>query len=339
MANRFLDWFLFKDDPIQEVKDEPIIENNAILQNIPPNQILQTKHIFRPIKWEEYIGQDKAKKRLQLRAKGCKEKGQIFPHTLIYGKPGTGKTTLARLLANELNVDMAEVITSSIEHFWKLKSIINKSEGKIIFLDEVHGLNRDTAEKMYPILEDFLYNGKRVPEFTLVAATTELGEIIKKMKPFFDRFKIIIELEQYKTKEMVQIIKQYKQKLFPIENFNDLWYNEIALNCRLIPRNGIRIFEEVLFTKDLKEVLHNLGIIKNGFTQKDLKILQYITNNEKGAGLQSIAAYIDTSTQDYLYQVEPYLLQSGSISRTSRGRKITEKGLALIEELEKTMRG
>lgn len=305
----------------------------------PPEEPLITSPpslIFRPNTFDQYIGQTYAKDILRRYIYAMLKRNQILPHVLIHGKAGMGKTTLARIIAKELGVSIIELITSELYIFQEILPKIRATNGGILFLDEIHSLNRDNAEKFYSIMEDFTFNGQSVPPFTLIGATTELGEIIKNRKPFYDRFKIIIELEDYKQDELVTIAKQYSQTVFPIELVPEPIYASLAENSRNTPRHLIRLLEATIyFDMDLPKVLQSFRILKKGYTEKDLKILKYIVQNDKGVGLQGLASYLDTSTANYLHEIEPYLLMNNAILRTPRGRKITQAGMNLITELER----
>ena len=291
--------------------------------------------IYRPLVWSEYIGQTKAKSIMKSYIKAMKERKEVLGHVLIHGKAGTGKTTLAKIITNEMQVPMRETITSTIEGFEELEMMLleDLEPGSAIFLDEIHALERNVAESLYSVMEDFEWDGESVERFTLIGATTELGEIIKNRKPFYDRFKIIIELEDYTTEEMIKIVKQYKKKVFPNDRVRTEWYEKAALNCRAVPRRAIRLIEACIYLKSVDRALDNLGIIKDGYTYKDLKALEYIKKCKKGVGMQSIAAFLNTSVQNYLYEIEPYLLQSGVLIRATRGRQLTDDGIMLIETL------
>jgi Holliday junction DNA helicase RuvB len=335
----FLKWLF---EPIKDMVDEfradaPVV--NEVEQDPTTEQpikyhISTPPTLFRPTTFDEYIGQDKAKSILKAYIQGVKHRKTIFPHILIHGKAGTGKTTLAKIVANELSVQLIEIITASITKFWKLQMLIQNNAGQVIFLDEIHALDRSTAENLYTVMEDFTYNGKELPRFTLAGATTELGEMLKDRRPFCDRFKIIIELEDYSTNDIITIIEQYQNKIFTQEQLKFEELEIIAVNCRTIPRMAIRLLEATIYMGNVKKVLENFGIIQEGYTLQDLKVLKYMLTNTKGVGLQSISSYLGTSNENYMYQIEPYLLQTGLISRTPRGRKITEKGVEKIKELD-----
>lgn len=291
--------------------------------------------IYRPKSFDEYVGQEKAKSILKSYIQALQERGKVFPHLLIHGKAGCGKTTLARIIANEFGKDIDEVITSKVREFKTLFKSFNAIEGGMVFLDEIHGIPRDLVEQIYTIMEDFIHGNESIEPFTLVGATTELGEILKDRKPFYDRFKIVIELEDYTVEDLTEIIKQYRLHMFFGDTLDDSVYETIARNCRETPRTALRYLESTIYLNgDVKQVLDNFNILKDGFTARDLKTLEYIAQNEKGVGLQGLAAYLGISEQNYSYEIEPYLLKKGLIMRTPRGRKIAEKGLEKIEELK-----
>ena len=290
--------------------------------------------IFRPTKFSDYIGQKEAKLILQNFISGTRQRGLIFPHTLIHGSAGCGKTTLVNIISHVLKVPVIETITSDISDFATLKQSIDKAQGGILFLDEIHSIERNNAEKLYTIMEDFTYNGLAVPQFTLIGATTELGEIIENRRPFYDRFKIIVGLKDYTLTDLATIIKQYQEKMFAKERLDSHIYLHIAKNCRGTPRTAIRLLEATIyFNGDIAAVLQSFDIIENGYTNTDLKLLKYLASNDHTMGMQSISTYLDTSSANYLFSIEPYLLKTGMLIRTPRGRKISNDGIQLIERL------
>lgn len=342
----FLKWL---SEPVTEIIDKIIeerklneVDDNGILwvsNEDLDKPVLKTQttkpNIFRPTSFKNYIGQKNAKNILNKFISGVSERNLIFPHTLIHGNAGCGKTTLVKIIANQLQVPIVETITSDIEDFEQLKSNINKTKGGILFLDEIHGIDRNNAEKLYTIMEDFSYGGIPVEQFTLIGATTELGEILKNRRPFYDRFKIIIGLEDYSTKDLTDIIIQYQKNIFPKDRLDNIIYPLIAMNSRNTPRTAIRLLEAtIFFNGKIKDVLNSFDIIKNGYTKLDKKLLIYMKQNKTTIGVQSISSYLGTSEANYVFSIEPYLLQTGMIVRTPRGRLITELGKTLIKELE-----
>jgi len=296
-----------------------------------------TQTNFRPKNFSEYIGQARVKERIEYYVKGTKDRNRIFPHTLIHGSAGMGKTTLAQILANILGVTFIETIASNLEDIETIQNKIQLTDGGILFLDEIHSLPRNMAEKFYPIMEDFRYENVNIKPFTLVGATTEFGEMLQDRKPFVDRFKNIIELEDYTIGDLVTIGKQYKDREFRRDIVEISQLMLIAENCRETPRNLLRLLEATIYFRgNTRKVLDNFGIIRQGFTKKDVKILEYLVSN-KVCGLQTIANYLDTSVKNYIFEIEPYLLKKDIIMRTSRGRKITDKGLFVLEQLKKEL--
>jgi len=307
----------------------------------PDKVILPThgnKVLFRPKNFGEYIGQEKAKARLNAFIDGTTSRNLVFPHTLIHGNAGCGKTTLARIIANTLNIPFVEMIASDIDTSYDIlckldtMSTTYNTPG-ILFIDEIHAMDRKTVESLYPLMEDFAQDGRPIMPFTLIGATTELGEILEDRRPFYDRFKIIVELEPYAAKDISVIVQQYRNQTFPNETLSGDVYDVIGKNARATPRTGIRLLETTIYLGDVNKALWNFGIIKDGYTSKDLKCLKYIEQNTKGVGLQALSSYLGLPTASFLFDMEPYLLQNNIIVRSSRGRVITEQGKQLIKEL------
>ena len=299
--------------------------------------------VFRPTRFAEYIGQTKAKDiLLNTYMKAVRERSITMPHVLLYGSAGCGKTTLARIIANELGVSFREIVTSTIKDTEEILSIIDYVDGGVVFVDEVHGIPRELAESIYTIMEDFKYNGVLIKPFTLIGATTELGELIQTRKPFVDRFKICLELSDYTIDELTVLLKQYRYIRFPNDILPVEVYITIAENCRKTPRIGISLLEACVYSKgDIQRALTNSNIIIGGYTIKDLEILKYLSDapvNSKGIrtgiGLLGIASYLGTSVTNYTQVLEPYLLRNNLITRTPRGRCLSIAGEIKIKELE-----
>lgn len=288
----------------------------------------------RPSSFLEYIGQEKAKNIIQKFIASSLKRNTTFPHTLIHGEAGMGKTTLVNIIAKNLGLPMKEVIGETEPE--KLLEIVMGLNGRILFIDEVHALKTETMEKLYSLMEDFKYNGKKIPEFTLFGATTEMGEMMKRAKPFYDRFKIIVELERYTLADLNKIAEGYLKRKYPNDYLEKTAISTLSKNSRGTPRGLLRLIDTAIcFEGNIKETLKFFNILYNGFTDKDLRILQYLASNEKGTGLQGLTAYLNTSQQNYLYNNEPYLIQNQMILRTPRGRMISPKGARLIKKLEK----
>jgi len=299
-------------------------------ENMTPSK---TSSPFIPTGFQEYIGQEKAKLIIQNYIRATTERKAVFPHCLIHGKAGFGKTTLANIIIRALGKEGEIVVASSVED--NLMDMLINLENKILFIDEIHSLARSQVEQLYQAMESFSLNGQSIPPFTLIGATTELGEIIKDRKPFYDRFKIILELEDYTQGELTKIGTQFQEHSFPQEPLTSEIMEQIAINSRLTPRAVIRLTEATVYFKgDLATVLQNFNILYNGYTDKDLLILQYLSKTNV-VGLQGIASYLDTSVDNYLYEIEPYLIKTELIIRTPRGRAISDKGRKLVPLLVK----
>jgi len=299
---------------------------------------------FKPENFRQYIGQEKVKKIIQNYLIGCKERKRKFPHTLIFAKPGMGKTTLARIIAKVLKVNFVEIIGSKVKDDFKyFKEKVRELKGGVLFIDEIHALDRDIVEKLYPIMEDFILEEDRIKPFTLIGATTEMGEIIRDRKPFFDRFKLILQLADYEEKDIIKIIKQYKRRIFKEVVPKEWFYKSIAQNSRLTPRNAIRYLESGIYFKGfedrekLMEMFKVYNIVYKGITETDIKILNYLNNfkDSKAVGIQELTAYLDTDKYNYLHYIEPYLLKQELLFRTSKGRIISDKGKELLRKIKR----
>jgi len=315
-------------NPDEETQIEPVEETQV-------EQKETESPLYRPITFNDYIGQEKSKEILKAFITGTKKYKTPFPHTIIYGNAGCGKTTLARIIANEVGVKMIELLAQDI-NVEEFLSSISEVNGGIIFLDEVHRMKRDTVEQLYSLMEDFMWNGSPIIPFTLIGATTEIGEIIKTRKPFYDRHKIIIELEDYTEEDMYKIIDKYIDRTYPDELKVEARLYCIAENSRFTPRKAIRLADYLYYSDGtMANVLKNNNIIEKGYTTKDLKVLDYLNKIGKPIGIDCLALYLDIPTVTFNYEVEPYLIKTGCISRTARGRIITSVGINVLKSLKK----
>lgn len=288
---------------------------------------------IRPHTFTDYVGQQKVKYLLSRYISAMKQKNSVMPHTLIHGLPGTGKTTLAKIIASELGVSFVEIVASSLYGGGvDLINIIRHLNGGILFIDEIHGVKRHTAELLYTIMEDFSYNGEDIPKFTLIGATTEYGEMLKTRKPFCDRFKLNFELESYSEEDIENILKKYNERVFKMD-VDDNFFRVLSMNCRVTPRLGIRLLESSYYLdKDYETALRNFSIVKNGYTEKDVKVMDYL-NTHGDVGIENICSYLQCSRHTFLHQIEPYLLSTEMILRTKKGRVISAKGIDFLASL------
>ncbi len=300
---------------------------------------------LRPKKFDEYIGQKKIKDNLFIYIEAAKKRGEPIEHLMFYGPPGLGKTTLSNVVAHELGVNIRTTSGPAIERTGDLASILtNLNEGDILFIDEIHRLNRNVEEVLYPAMEDFaidLILGKGpsaktmridLPKFSLIGATTKIGAL---SSPLRDRFGAIHRLEFYTDLELCQIIRR-SAKILNVK-IEEAGIREIAKRSRRTPRIANRILKRV---RDYAEVKHNgsvdesiagealnkLDIDETGLDQNDRDYLRTIIEKFKGGpvGLETIAAATSEDKDTIEDVIEPYLLQLGFIDRTPKGRVANE---------------
>lgn len=301
---------------------------------------------LRPTILTEYIGQDKVKKNLQIFIQAAKMRNEALDHVLIYGPPGLGKTTLAAIIANEMEVNFRSTSGPAIERAGDLAAILSSLEpGDVLFIDEVHRLPRNVEEILYPAMEDFFIdivvgNGPTarsvridLPPFTLVGATTRAGLL---SAPLRDRFGVLSRLEYYERKDLHAIIER-TASIFKMPTDVEA-ANEVAGRSRGTPRIANRLLKRI---RDISQVrgetsisfettklaLEMLQVDDVGLDHIDHKFLKSIMNDFNGGpvGLDTISATIGEESQTIEEVYEPFLLQIGFIQRTPRGRIITEK--------------
>lgn len=300
---------------------------------------------LRPQVLKDYIGQAKAKESLKIYIEAAKLRGESLDHVLFYGPPGLGKTTLAGIIANEMGVHMKVTSGPAIEKPGEVAALLNNlQEGDILFIDEIHRLNRQVEEVLYPAMEDYVIDimiGKGdsarslrldLPKFTLIGATTRAGLL---SAPLRDRFGVIHHLEYY-TVEELKVIIMHSAKVLNVE-IEPEGALELARRSRGTPRLANRIlkrvrdfaqvkYDGVITEKVAKETLDIMEVDKLGLDQIDRNILKTMILKFNGGpvGLDTLAAAIseDSGTLEDVY--EPYLLKNGLINRTPRGRVATE---------------
>lgn len=327
----------FSNDQVRA--EEPILTTSHTLED-------DNESSLRPKTLREYIGQEKAKGNLQVFIEAARMRQEPLDHVLLYGPPGLGKTTLSGIIANEMGVNLRITSGPAIEKPGDLAALLtNLNENDILFVDEIHRLNRSVEEILYPAMEDYALDiiiGKGpsansirldLPKFTLIGATTRAGSL---SAPLRDRFGVTLRLELYTPEELTKIVTRSAGILnVPIEENGAL---EIARRSRGTPRianrmlRRVRDFAQVMaggvITREVADrALEALEVDHLGLDNVDRRMLRSIIENYGGGpvGLETLAATINEEAVTLEDVYEPYLLQKGLLTRTPRGRCVTQK--------------
>ena len=302
---------------------------------------------IRPFSLEDYIGQEKVKEQMAIFINAARNRGEALDHTLIFGPPGLGKTTLANIIANELKVAIKVTSGPVLEKAGDLAAMLtNLESGDVLFIDEIHRLSPAIEEILYPAMEDYqldimIGEGPAarsikldLPPFTLVGATTRAGLLTS---PLRDRFGIIQRLEFYSTEELTRIVNRSAEIIGT--DIDDAGSTEVAKRSRGTPRISNRLLRRVRDYSEVKEdgkidsacankALDMLSIDKNGFDHMDRRLLMTMIEKFEGGpvGIDSLSAAISEERDTIEDVLEPYLIQQGFIMRTPRGRVVTQYG-------------
>ncbi|MCJ8312176.1 MAG: Holliday junction branch migration DNA helicase RuvB [Saccharospirillaceae bacterium] len=308
---------------------------------------------IRPISLDEYVGQPVVKEQMNIFLAAAKKRNEPIDHTLIFGPPGLGKTTLANIIANEMGVSVKTTSGPVLERAGDLAAMLTNLEaGDVLFIDEIHRMSPNIEEILYPAMEDYQLDimiGEgpsarsiklELPPFTLIGATTRAGRLTS---PLRDRFGIVQRLEFYNVKDLTTIVLRSANKLgVPID---DEGAYEIAKRSRGTPRIANRLLRRVRDYADIKSegvvdskiadlALNMLNVDKLGFDHLDRKLLRIMQERFDGGpvGLENLAASISEDKETIEDVIEPYLIQQGYIARTPRGRVLTDLASNLVSD-------
>jgi Holliday junction DNA helicase RuvB len=326
-------------------EDDKIDWGNNIIKPECSSEDTEVEPTLRPKTLSEYIGQEKVKENLKIFITAAKTRGENLDHCLFYGPPGVGKTTLAGVTATELGVNLRITSGPAIERPGDLASLLtNLGENDVLFIDEIHRMSRNIEEILYPAMEDFgldIIIGKGpsarsirldLPKFTLIGATTRAGQV---SPPLRDRFGVILRLDLYDPESLVEIVKR-SSRILKIDCDED-GAHEIAIRSRGTPRIANRLLKRIrdftefynrgIITKKTADLaLGELNVDHLGLDLVDRKMLLTIIKNYNGGpvGIETLAAAVgeETITLEDVY--EPYLMQIGFLTRTPRGRCVTD---------------
>lgn len=303
------------------------------------------------IKLKNFIGQSKITSNLNIYIKSCEKQGKQLDHILLNGSPGLGKTTLAHIIANEMKCKIHSIHAGNLRYQSDVLTVLTKiKERDILFLDEIHSLEPKIEEMFYSALESNYIDvilGRdisakpirlKLPSFTMIGATTKLGEL---SKPLIDRFGIKFSFNTYSEDEITKIllINSKKGEI----NISEDVCNTISKYSRHTPRIAKtllnRIYDHALFenkseitSKDIYRYVKKIGIYKYGLYNEEIIYLKALYNSKYALGVESIAMMIDRPIKTIINNIEPYLIQENLIIKTSKGRKITEKGSLIFSE-------
>ena len=332
---------VYLNNPLEAKTTDEVLKDFDIFVDRPENK-LDTE----PNSWEEYIGQTAYKETMQETLKAVLQDGNIsYPHILISGSPGYGKSALIHLLAKESNLPLIETISGNLQKPEDIYSLLARLSKKppysILFIDELHSITKEIAELLLPALQMFKVANQAIPYFTFAGATTDLGLLTKKLAPLVDRCQQVFVLNPYTNEELGKIVLNIALKRNI--NINNEALLEIADRARQTPRLALNHLFSVYYAvkargisiikkENVEQKLNSLGIYKSGITKQDIILLEYLNSSAKPVGQSAISQKLNVDGETYLYTIEPILIRQGYINRTARGRILDAKGKDYINE-------
>jgi Holliday junction resolvasome RuvABC ATP-dependent DNA helicase subunit len=325
-------------DYFSKTKSDFVDENDSVLNVVIKTEALDLSHVeegtgsnqYRPTCLNDYYGQERAKKRLMDYIEGCKETGEPMPHIFLSAPPGHGKSLLSMIIAKMLDKKIVQCVGGDLKTEQIFIDKINECNGGVIFIDEANMIKKRVGFFMLPIIEQFIVNGIKLKPFTLILATTHRGELSKDLDALIQRCELDIELEHYNESDLIKITQQFKDKQYRDYDVPNNIYECIAKNCKQTPRLARRLLRNYIFTKDFDRVLKQNKIVKDGLTETDFEVLQYLHDFPNGASRNTIANHLRMKPQTYQYDIEPYLMFKNLIKIENK-TKLTEQGKQLLE--------
>jgi len=327
--------FLKTSKTIVQEKQEVILKESKFQSSkiIPYKGKTVRKFEFRPATWKQFIGQEEAKERAKTIVK--KSQKGMKTHFLVDGIKGHGKTTFVELIAKDLNAHIIKRIGKQIDEENLVEAIneinASKSNTVMFFVDEIDSMDWEVIKILNPIIESFEYEGIPIKPFIFAGATINKYLLVQNNPDTLDRIPAHIKFSRYNTKEISIILTQYQQQLYADYKITPEVIIQLSNNCKFNPRTAICLMEDYLVDNDLRKVLKNHKIIKDGLTDIDIKILNILSKESAPIGANCLALICGLGQKEYEKVYEPFLLEYGYINRRPRGRIITEKGREILK--------
>lgn len=320
------------DDPMHMIIDPVTLNTEKIGDIVLPET---KKFEFRPTKWEEFIGQENAKELAQTIIMPQFNRG-IKSHIILSAIRGHGKSSYVFLLAKSMGLNLIEKIgnTVTIETLPEILNEINKNEKpSLLFIDEIDAMPKEMIKMLNPIIESFCISGKHIKPFLFASATINKNILVKNNPDTLDRIKHHINFTRYSIDELIKIVSQVKDQLYKEEDVSDEVFKILANNSKLNPRTIINLLENYVVCPDINKVLKVSGIVKDGLTWIDVKILKFLAECPKPVGSNVIAMKCALSQKEYENEFEPPLFEFGYLNRLP-SRMITDKGKEFLQSIK-----